>query len=146
MNSHGLLAVAFKIQFYACGLTSVNRDLVVLGIEDFSITSGTSELSLTVLSPTGRTYSEKAHDPFEMYGEAQASPFQFQLEYLPDEKCFFILNPFDVVRAESRDYDDHIDYLINKNQFEEAIKAYEHPSDATQRARRHNHEVIVPLI
>ena len=32
------LASSFKIEFYACGLTSVNRDLVVLGVEDFSIT------------------------------------------------------------------------------------------------------------
>jgi hypothetical protein len=26
-----------NIEFFACGLTSVNRDLVILGIEDFSI-------------------------------------------------------------------------------------------------------------
>ena len=31
------VAVSFKIEFYACGLTSINRDLIVLGIEDFSI-------------------------------------------------------------------------------------------------------------
>jgi hypothetical protein len=31
------VAVSFKIEFYACGLTSVNRDLIILGIEDFSI-------------------------------------------------------------------------------------------------------------
>jgi tetratricopeptide (TPR) repeat protein len=66
----------------------------------------------------------------------------FEIEYLPDEKCFFILNPFDVIRAESRDYDDHIDFLINKNQFEEAIKAYENPPNPNQRPKRHNQEVI----
>lgn len=31
------LVMSFKIEFFACGLTSVNRDLVLLGIEDFSI-------------------------------------------------------------------------------------------------------------
>jgi hypothetical protein len=31
------LAMSFKIEFFACGLTSVNRDIVILGIEDFSI-------------------------------------------------------------------------------------------------------------
>jgi hypothetical protein len=31
------LAILFNIEFYACGLTSVNRDLVILGIENFSI-------------------------------------------------------------------------------------------------------------
>jgi WD40 repeat protein len=73
--------LSFKIEFYACGLTSVNRDLVILGVENFSISDGTSALSLTVLSPKGKIYEEKAHDPFKMYGESQASPFQFQLEY-----------------------------------------------------------------
>ena len=29
-------SVSVKIEFYACGLTSVNRDLILLGIEDFS--------------------------------------------------------------------------------------------------------------
>lgn len=36
-----ILAVSFKIEFFACGLTSVNRDLVILGIEDFSISVNT---------------------------------------------------------------------------------------------------------
>jgi hypothetical protein len=31
------LAISLNIEFFACGLTSVNRDLVILGIEDFSI-------------------------------------------------------------------------------------------------------------
>lgn len=65
------------------------------------------------------------------------------IEYLPDEKCFFILNPFDVIKAESRDYDDHIDFLIGKNKFTEAIEAFEHPKSSTQRARRHNKQVIL---
>ena len=40
---------------------------------------GTSELSLTILSPSGKEYEEKAHDPFSMQGDQQTSPFQFQL-------------------------------------------------------------------
>jgi len=36
-SSFCFLAISFKIEFFACGLTSVNRDLVILGIEDFSI-------------------------------------------------------------------------------------------------------------
>lgn len=31
------LVISFKIEFYACGLTSADKNLVVLGIEDFSI-------------------------------------------------------------------------------------------------------------
>ena len=53
--------------------------------------------------------------------------FYFRLEYLPDEQCFFILSPYDIVKAERRDYDDHIEYLIYKKRFDEAIKTFEKP-------------------
>jgi len=94
-----------------------------------------------------------------MVGEKQTSPFQFQLgknfllefilwffclyfiEYLPDEQCLFILSPFDIVKAERRDYDDHIDFLINKKQFDEAIKAFEKPTNTTEKPKRHTQQV-----
>ena len=60
-----------------------------------------------------------------------------RIEYLPDEKCFFILNPFDVVKAESRDYDDHIDYFIERKRFTQAIEAFENPPSASEKPRRH---------
>ncbi|CAF2728823.1 unnamed protein product [Rotaria sp. Silwood2] len=136
------LAISFKIEFFACGLTSVNRDLVLFGIEDFSISNGTSEPSLTVLVSKGKTYEEKAHDPFHMCCDERTSPFQFQLEYLPDEQCFFILSPFDIVKAERRDYDDHIEYLINKKKFDEAIQAFEKPPNNNERSKRYTKQIV----
>lgn len=76
-----------------------------------------------------------------MDGETQTSPFQFQLEYLPDEQCYFILSPFDVVKAEKRDYDDHIDFLIERKRFTEAVEAFEKPPSTTQMPRRHTKQV-----
>jgi hypothetical protein len=113
---------------------------------------------LTVLVSKGKLYEEKAHDPFHMYEDKRATPFQFQLgkililvfsqfcfvfllEYLPDEECFFILSRCNIVKAERRDYDDHIDFLINKKKFDEAIIAYEKPPNANERPRRHNQQV-----
>ncbi len=43
------------------------------------------------------------------------------LDYLADERCFFILSPYDIVKGEHRDYDDHIDFLISKNQYEVSV-------------------------
>ncbi|CAF3249009.1 unnamed protein product [Rotaria sp. Silwood2] len=111
--------MSLNIDFFACSLTSVNRDLVVFGIEDFSISNGTPEPSLTVLVSKGKTYEEKAHDPFRMYCDERTSSFQSQFEYLLGEQCVFILSSFNIVKAERRDYDDHIEYLINKNKFDE---------------------------
>ncbi|CAF3876112.1 unnamed protein product [Rotaria magnacalcarata] len=141
-KKHINTTMSFKIEFYACGLTSVNRDLVVFGIEDFSIAAGTSDPSLTVLVSKGKIYEEKAHDPFRMYNDELTSPFQFQIEYLPDEQCFFILSPYDIVKAERRDYDDHIEYLINKKRFEDAIKAFENPPSPNEKPKRYNPQTI----
>ncbi|CAF1151020.1 unnamed protein product [Rotaria sordida] len=141
-KKHMNTATAFKIEFFACGLTSVNRDLVIFGIEDFSISNGTSEPSLTVLISKGKTYEEKAHDPFRMYCDDRTSPFQFQLEYLQDEHCFFILSPYDIVKAERRDYDDHIEYLINKKKFDEAIEAFEKRPNANERPKRYTQQSV----
>ncbi|CAF4220284.1 unnamed protein product, partial [Rotaria sp. Silwood2] len=141
-KKHMNTAISFKIEFFACGLTSVNRDLVLFGIEDFSISNGTSEPSLTVLVSKGKTYEEKAHDPFHMCCDERTSPFQFQLEYLPDEQCFFILSPFDIVKAERRDYDDHIEYLINKKKFDEAIQAFEKPPNNNERSKRYTKQIV----
>jgi hypothetical protein len=66
----------------------------------------------------------------------------FSIEYLPDEQCYFILNPYDIVKAECRDYDDHIDFLINKKQFDDAIKAFEKPPSINEKPRRHTSQVI----
>ncbi|CAF4148596.1 unnamed protein product, partial [Adineta steineri] len=104
---------------------------------------GTSELSLTILSPSGKEYEEKAHDPFSMQGDQQTSPFQFQLEYLPDEQCFFILNPYSISKAERRDYDDHIDFLIKKQKFDEAIQAFEKPPTRIDaKPKRHTQQSV----
>ncbi|CAF0783646.1 unnamed protein product [Adineta ricciae] len=131
------IVMTFKIEFYACGLTSVNRDLFLLGIEDYSIANGVTDPSLTVLQSIDRNYEEKAHDRFVLSRNKDTSPFQFQLEYLPDERCFFILSPYDIIKAEHRNYDDHIDYLISKKRFDEAIQAFEQPKNTTDKPQRH---------
>lgn len=69
--------------------------------------------------------------------------FFLSIDYLPDEQCFFILSPSDIVKAERRDYDDHIDFLINKKKFDEAIEAFEKPKNANQRPRRHTQQVPI---
>ncbi|CAF1014022.1 unnamed protein product [Adineta steineri] len=91
----------------------------------------------------GKESEEKAHDPFSMQGDQQTSPFQFQLEYLPDEQCFFILNPYSISKAERRDYDDHIDFLIKKQKFDEAIQAFEKPPTRIDaKPKRHTQQSV----
>ncbi|CAF3936540.1 unnamed protein product, partial [Rotaria sp. Silwood1] len=54
-----------------------------------------------------------------------------------DEQWFFILSPFDIVKAERRNYDDHIEYLINKKKFDEAIQAFEKPLNINEKPKKY---------
>lgn len=94
-----ILAMVFNIEFYACGLTSVNHDLVLFGIEDYTeavffnfqfslhiiyfifffFENTAVDPSLTILTKKDKEYIEKAHDPFHMLHENITLPFQFQL-------------------------------------------------------------------
>lgn len=132
----------FKIEFYACGLTSVAGDLILLGIERFNTTEGSADPSLTILSKNETKYAEKAHDPFHLQNERETNPSQFHLEYLPDENSFFILSPYEIMKAERRDFDDHIDFLISKKKFQEAIQVFEKPNRRDAVARRHTQKSV----
>lgn len=60
---------------------------------------------------------------------------------MPDEQCFFILSPYDIVKAERRNCDDHIEFLISKKKFDEAIKALDKLSSRTDRPKIYTRQV-----
>lgn len=51
------------------------------------------------------------------------------------------MSPYDITKAENRDYDDHIDFLISKKKFNDAIKAFEKPPNNIEKPRRHTRKV-----
>ncbi|CAF3906084.1 unnamed protein product [Rotaria magnacalcarata] len=69
------LVISFEIEFYACDLTLVNRDLALIVIEDNNI-----------------------NDIYNMHVD------------------FFILSSYDIIKSERQDYDDYIEFLINKKE------------------------------
>ncbi|XP_055277135.1 vacuolar protein sorting-associated protein 41 homolog isoform X2 [Moschus berezovskii] len=48
-----------------------------------------------------------------------------EIEYSEGESLFYIVSPRDVVVAKERDQDDHIDWLLEKKKYEEALMAAE---------------------
>ncbi|CAF1631381.1 unnamed protein product, partial [Didymodactylos carnosus] len=78
LKNLGVSAISYiKLEYYTCGLTAVNNDLVVLGVEEFTINDVCSEPSLTVLEPRKQTCEDKTHDYFEIYRYEQTTPFQY---------------------------------------------------------------------
>ncbi|KAG7267052.1 hypothetical protein CRUP_026295 [Coryphaenoides rupestris] len=49
----------------------------------------------------------------------------YRLEHAEGESLFYIISPKDIVVAKERDQDDHIDWLLDKKKYEEALMAAE---------------------
>ncbi|TPX31569.1 hypothetical protein SeMB42_g07741 [Synchytrium endobioticum] len=47
----------------------------------------------------------------------------YHLEFAPFESSFFIVSPKDVVVGKPRDLEDHIEWLLERNRYEEALRA-----------------------
>ncbi len=46
------------------------------------------------------------------------------------------------MKAEHRDYDDHIEFFISKKRFDEAIHAFKNPPSAINKPKRYTEQVI----
>jgi len=60
-------------------------------------------------------------DLLSVQGHQEHGPKAYQLEYLLDDKHYFIMSPKDVVLGRPRDEDDHIEWLLEHEQFEQAL-------------------------
>jgi len=48
-------------------------------------------------------------------------PCDYRLDFIADEGLFFIIGPKDIIKAMPRSFDDHIKWLIERHDFEEAL-------------------------
>lgn len=177
-NEENFSVYRFKIEFYACGLTSVAGDLILLGIERFNTTVRSKRKTpITIRSfsffrravPIRRwrfwvktkrntlkkltirfickTNAKQIRLNFIWVRKRKGIVFRFVhwfcsfSEYLPDENSFFILSPYEIMKAERRDFDDHVDFLISKKKFQEAIQVFEKPNRRDAVAQRHTQKV-----
>ena len=47
-----------------------------------------------------------------------------------DEDRFYVLTPIDIILAQKLDANDHVEWLIKRNRFEEAMRYAENPNNA----------------
>lgn len=48
-------------------------------------------------------------------------PCDYRLDFIQDEGTFFIIGPKDIIKATPRSYDDHIRWLMDRFDFEQAL-------------------------
>ncbi|CAG0890895.1 unnamed protein product [Cyprideis torosa] len=80
---------------------------------------------LKVIEPKQEEYLEISTDVLSIRGYADCKCNDYHLVALPEEGFFFILSPKDVIVGKPRDSDDHIDWLLEKEKFLEALETIE---------------------
>lgn len=60
-----------------------------------------------------------------MIGFESYSANDYKLEYCASESTFYIVSPKDIVAAKPRDIDDHIQWLVERRRYEDALKIAE---------------------
>uniref|UniRef100_A0A5F9DMY6 Vacuolar protein sorting-associated protein 41 homolog n=1 Tax=Oryctolagus cuniculus TaxID=9986 RepID=A0A5F9DMY6_RABIT len=80
---------------------------------------------LDIIQPLSETCEEISSDALTVRGFQENECRDYHLESSEGESLFYIVSPRDVVVAKERDQDDHIDWLLEKKKYEEALMAAE---------------------
>ncbi|XP_003382724.1 PREDICTED: vacuolar protein sorting-associated protein 41 homolog [Amphimedon queenslandica] len=137
--------------FLVCGVVPImNRDkswnMVVLGYDahinqEEAIHKGTVPPPHLIVRPPAmylpdseefETVEEIACDTLMPRGYTYCRCTEYHLECVMtgDEDRFYVLTPIDIILAQKLDANDHVEWLIKRNRFEEAMKYAENPSNA----------------
>ncbi|KAM3928991.1 vacuolar protein sorting-associated protein 41 homolog [Leptodactylus fuscus] len=80
---------------------------------------------LDIIQPLADSCEEVSSDAITVRGFQENECRDYRLEYSEGESLFYIISPRDVVVAKERDQDDHIDWLLGRKKYEEALMAAE---------------------
>ncbi|KAF3703710.1 Vacuolar protein sorting-associated protein 41 -like protein S53 [Channa argus] len=80
---------------------------------------------LDIIQPLPESFEEISSDALTVRNYQDNECRDYRLEHSEGESLFYIISPKDVVVAKERDQDDHIDWLLEKEKYEEALMAAE---------------------
>jgi hypothetical protein len=80
-----------------------------------------------------RDNDEICSDALEVRGFEDFRSLDYRLEHIPSESLFYIVSPRDIVVARPRDKDDHVAWLLERERYEEALRAIEEFGDQLHR-------------
>lgn len=122
----------FQTEFLICGIQPYGEDKFLLLAYD---TSGDSEVEeengaenqevsaprpeLRILDIHGE---ELSCDALSIKNYEHYSVHDYRLEYCQTDNAYYILSQRDIVVAKPRDLDDHVQWLLSKESFDEALK------------------------
>ncbi|XP_067888325.1 vacuolar protein sorting-associated protein 41 homolog isoform X1 [Heterodontus francisci] len=130
---------AFESEFYISGLAPLGERLVLLMYVNEMLEQMDKEHCarprLDIVHHLPDSYEEISSDALSVRGFQENECRDYSLEHSDGESLFYIISPRDIVVAKERDQDDHIEWLLEKKKYEEAMMA----AEISQRnIKRHN--------
>uniref|UniRef100_A0A8C7TUJ2 Vacuolar protein sorting-associated protein 41 homolog n=1 Tax=Oncorhynchus mykiss TaxID=8022 RepID=A0A8C7TUJ2_ONCMY len=117
---------AFETEFFISGLAPLADQLVTLYfVKENSDHMFRARPCLDIIQPLPEGYEEISSDALTVRNFQENECRDYRLEHSEGESLYYIISPKDIVVAKERDQDDHIDWLLDKKKYEEALMAAE---------------------
>lgn len=120
---------AFETEFFISGLAPLADQLVTLFYVKENLENMEEELlsrpRLDIIQPSSESCEEISSDALTVRNFKGNQCLDYRLEHADGEPLYYIISPKDIVVAKERDQDDHIDWLLDKKKYEEALMAAE---------------------
>ena len=84
-------------------------------------------------------YEEVSNDALSIRGFQEYRCNDYHLEYVAEDVLYYIVSPKDVVLAKMRDEDDHVDWLLAHDRYDEALETVQ---SHAKELKRHNFQDI----
>ncbi|KAI4885937.1 hypothetical protein NFI96_011058 [Prochilodus magdalenae] len=123
------IVAAFETEFFISGLAPLADQLVTLYFVKENSEHMEEEFRarprLDIIQPLPESCEEISSDALTVRNFQDNECRDYRLEHSEGESLFYIISPKDIVVAKERDQDDHIDWLLDKKKYEEALMAAE---------------------
>ncbi|XP_017798628.1 PREDICTED: vacuolar protein sorting-associated protein 41 homolog [Habropoda laboriosa] len=114
----------FQVDFYISGIAPLENQLVLLGcVKELDPNGNRQRPTLHVVKPMFEDFSIVCANSLTLRGYKEYSCNDYHLDCLKEENRFFIVSPKDIVVASLYDADDRIEWLLNREKFEQALEA-----------------------
>ncbi|XP_040209124.1 vacuolar protein sorting-associated protein 41 homolog [Rana temporaria] len=128
-NRYVEIVSQFDTEFFISGIAPLCDQFVMLFFVKETSDRGNKEFCarprLDIIQPNPDCCEEVSSDAITVRGFQENECRDYRLEYAEGESLFYIISPRDVVVAKERDQDDHIDWLLGRKKYEEALMAAE---------------------
>ncbi|KAM5156743.1 vacuolar protein sorting-associated protein 41 homolog [Mantella aurantiaca] len=128
-NRYVEIVSQFDTEFFISGLAPLCDQFVMLFFVKETSDTGNKQFCarprLDIVQSHADCCDEVSSDAITVRGFQENECRDYRLEYAEGESLFYIISPRDVVVAKERDQDDHIDWLLGRKKYEEALMAAE---------------------